>query len=80
MLIKLDMTNVFDKVKLSFLYSVLCSFGFSHAFINWIKACNDKPWIEPLVNGRPSNFFQATRGLRQGCPFSSFLYILMVII
>ena len=43
MLIKLNMANAFDKVKLSFLYSVLCSFGFFPAFINLIKACIDKP-------------------------------------
>ena len=77
MLIKLDMANDFDRVKLSFLYSILHSFGFSHAFINLIKDCIDKPWIAPLVNGRPTDFFQATRGLRQGCPLLSFLYILM---
>ena len=57
MLIKLDMANDFDRVNLSFLYSVLHSFGFSHAFINLIKACIDKPLIAPLVNGRPTNFF-----------------------
>ena len=77
MLIKLDMANAFDRVKFSFLFLVLHSFGFSPAFINLIKACIDKPWIAPLVNGKPTNFFQATRGLRQGCPLSPFLYIIM---
>ena len=38
----------------------------------------DNPWIAPLGNGRPEDFFQATRGIRQGCPLSPFLYILMV--
>ena len=76
MLIKLDMSN--DMVKLSFLYKVLNSFGFSYAFINLIKACTDKPWIAPLVNGRPTKIFQASMGLRQGCLLSSFLYIIMV--
>ena len=78
MLIKLDIVNAFDRVKLSSIYKVLRSFGFSSAFINLIKSCTDKPWIAPLVNGRPTNFFQATRGLRLGCPLSPFLYILMV--
>ena len=57
MLIKLDMANAFDRVMLSFLYKVLSSFGFNSTFINLIKFCTDKPWIAPLVNGRPSNFF-----------------------
>ena len=77
MLIKLDMANAFDRVKLSFLYQILNSFGFNFDFINMIKACTNKPWIAPLVNGRPAHFFQASQGLRQGYPLSPFLYILM---
>jgi hypothetical protein len=77
MLIKLDMCNAFDRVNRSFLYRVLSSFGFNQEFINLIKACLEKIWIAPLVNGRPANFFIATRGLRQGYPLSPFLYILM---
>jgi hypothetical protein len=42
-----------------------------------IKACIGESWIAPLVNGRPTNYFKATRGIRQGCPLSPFLYILM---
>jgi len=77
MLIKLDMENAFDRVNHSFLIKVLLSFGFSPHFVQLINACIDNPWISPLFNGRPSNFFQARRGIRQGCPLSPFLYILM---
>eukprot|EP00253_Pinus_taeda_P035614 PITA_35614 len=56
---------------------VLLSFGFSQHFVQLIKACIESPWISPLVNGRPTNFFQAQRGIRQGFPLSPFLYILM---
>ena len=77
MIIKLDMKNVFDRVKLSFLYQVLLTFGFSVEFVSLIKACTNRPQIAPLINGRPAEFFQDSRGLRQGCPLSPFLYILM---
>lgn len=77
MLIKLDMTNAFDQVKLSFLYKVILTFGFNPAFVNLIKACTDKPWIAPLVNDRPTSYFQASRGIRKGCLLSPFLYIIM---
>jgi len=77
MLIKLDMSNAFDWFKLSFIYKILLSFGFSAEFVNLIKACTYRPWITPLVNGRPTDFFQATRGLCQGCPLSPFLCILL---
>ena len=56
---------------------VLLSFRFNNNFVNLIKACITKPWIAPLVNGKPANYFQATRGIRQGYPLSPFLYILM---
>jgi hypothetical protein len=78
MMIKLDMENTFDRVNRSFLCRVLLSFGFSPQFVHIIKACIDKPWVAPLVNGRPTRFFQSQRGIRQGCPLSPFLYIIMV--
>jgi hypothetical protein len=77
MLIKLDMASAFDRVNRAFLYRVLSTFGFSSQFVQLIKACTDKPWIAPLVNGRPTSFFQTQRGIRQGCPLSPFLYIIM---
>eukprot|EP00253_Pinus_taeda_P024453 PITA_24453 len=77
MIVKLDMSNAFDRVNRSFLFRVLEAFGFCQDFINIIKACTDNVWIAPLVNGRPTEFFSASRGLRQGCPLSPFLYILL---
>eukprot|EP00253_Pinus_taeda_P023887 PITA_23887 len=77
MLVKLDMASAFDRVDRSFICKVLMAFGFSQQFINLINSCIGNPWIALLVNGRPTNFFQTQRGIKQGCPLSPSLYILM---
>jgi hypothetical protein len=76
MIIKLDLANAFDRVNHNFLYAVMKKFGFDETFVNWIRACIDSPWIAPMVNGRVTSFFKASRGLRQGCPLSPLLYAL----
>eukprot|EP00253_Pinus_taeda_P021304 PITA_21304 len=75
--LKLDLANAFDRVRHSFLFAVLKKMGFNSSFINTIAACISGPWISPLINGRPCEAFQSSRGLRQGCPLSPYLFILM---
>eukprot|EP00253_Pinus_taeda_P016655 PITA_16655 len=77
MIIKLDMANAFDRVNHHFLREVLRKLGISNNFISIIMECNSHPWTAPLINGRPSSYFRSSRGLRQGCPISPFLYIIM---
>jgi len=64
MAIKLDLANAFDQVNHRFLLNVMSKFGFGENFIKWIQACISEPWIAPLVNGRATDFFKASRGLR----------------
>eukprot|EP00253_Pinus_taeda_P033736 PITA_33736 len=77
MIINLDMANAFDRVDHSFLTTALKRFGISKNFISIINGCISNPWTAPLINGRPSNYFRSSRGLRQGCPLSPFLYIII---
>jgi hypothetical protein len=78
MLIKIVMANAFDQVRHSFLRSVLEKFGFNSTFIRWVGDCISGPWIAPLLNGRPTFFFKASRGLQWGCNLSPLVYIFMV--
>lgn len=78
MIIKLDMANAFDRVNHQFLAVVLRKFGISNKFINIIMECISNPWTTPPINGRPSRYFRSSRGLRQSCPLSPFLFIIMV--
>lgn len=64
MVIKLDMANAFDRVCHEFIFQVMKKFGFSNQIINWIAAYTGGSWIAPLINGRPSAFFQGNKGLR----------------
>eukprot|EP00253_Pinus_taeda_P018691 PITA_18691 len=75
--LKLDLANAFDRVRHSFLFAILKKMGFDSSFINTIAACISGPWISALINGRPCDAFQSSRGLRQGCPLSPYLFILM---
>ena len=77
MAIKVDMANAFDKVNHFFLFEIMHRMGFSANFIRWIKACISRPWIAPLVNGRPNGFFQGSQCLRQGFSLSPFLYLIV---
>eukprot|EP00253_Pinus_taeda_P019866 PITA_19866 len=77
MIIKLDMANAFDRVNQASLKAVMRKFGISELFISRVIECISDIWTAPLINGRPCSAFKSTRGLRQGCPLSPFLYIIM---
>ena len=46
--------------------------------MNWILGCISSTNFVVLVNGSPSSFFPATHGIRQGCPLSPLLFILVI--
>ena len=75
--IKLNPSKYFDRIRHVFIFHVMEIYGFPPNFIRWIKACISSPWIDQLDNDRPTTFFQAERGIFQGCLMSPFLYILV---
>ena len=46
--------------------------------VNWIMGCLLSTKFTVLVNGTPSKFFSASRGIRQGCPLSPLMFILVI--
>lgn len=73
----LDMAKVYDRVKWSFLRNILLTFGFIFDWVSWTMICVTSATFLVLLNGQPSNLFDAFRGLRHGDPLSPYLFIIM---
>jgi hypothetical protein len=78
LVMKLDLKQAFDCIDWEFLRLILHSAGFGDLFINWIMSCVSSSNFAVLINGEASSFFKSERGLRQGCPLSPYLFILIM--
>jgi hypothetical protein len=61
-----------------FLHLVLLQVGFDSQMTRWIMRCVTPPSFVFLINGEATEFFKRGRSLRQGCPFSPLLFILVM--
>ena len=57
---------------------ILIQIGMQLLVVKWIMACVTSAQFEVLVNGVPSIFFKSERGIRQGCPLSPLLFLLVI--
>jgi hypothetical protein len=78
LILKLDLKKAYDCVNWDFLRLILVQTGFSLSSTNWIMSCVVSSSFVVLINGETSPFFQSERGLRQGCPLSPLLFILVM--
>jgi len=75
--IKLDLSKAFDRVNWLYIRMLLIHLGFGLDFVNWIMACLISVSFSILLNESTTDFFQARRGIRQGCPLSPLLFLLV---
>ena len=75
----IDFEKAYDHIEWPFLYKTLELFGFDENLIKWVKILYSDITSCVTNNGWKSDFFQLTRGVRQGCPLSSYLFILLSI-
>ena len=67
LIMMIDIHQAYDSIDWSFIRLTLLRVGLSMSSIRWIMACISSIRFVVLVNGLPSNFLMAKRGLRQGC-------------
>ena len=74
--LKIDISKAFDSVQWSFVLGSLRALGFPEKYIHWIELCITSPSFSVQVNGDLAGYFQSSRGLRQGCSLSPYLFVL----
>ena len=75
--LSVDQEKAFDRVDWDFMRATLRHMGFSPSFIGWVNLFYSGVQSAVNVNGHISDFFALSSGVRQGCPLSPLLYVLV---
>ena len=74
----LDQEKAFDRVNHKFLFRVMETFGIGENFVGWVRRIYSNATSVLGINGFFSEKIPLQRGVRQGCPLSALLYVLVL--
>ena len=73
MIISIDVEKAFNKIQHLFMIKTVSKVGIEGAFLNMIKAINERPTANIILNGQKLKFFPLSSGTRWGCLLSPLL-------
>ena len=76
-ILSLGQEKAFDRADWDFMLSTLSAMGFGPSFISWVDLFYFRVQSAVNVNGYLSPFFSLSRGVRQGCPLSPLLCVVV---
>ena len=76
-LVSLDFRKAFDSLEWSFLMKALDIFNFGTSIKRWISTFYTNTESAAINNGFMTNWFKPSRGVRQECPLSPYLFMLL---
>lgn len=76
MAIKIDLEKAYDRLEWDFIRNALKLFKFPEHLSSIILSCISSSSVSVLYNGGALDPFHPSRGIRQGDPFSLYLFIL----
>jgi len=75
-IITIDFEKAFDSINWNFIKQSLKLYNFGVNFCKWVEILYNNITSTVLNNGETSDWFKPTRGIRQGCPLSAYLFII----
>ena len=73
-----DWQKALDKIGHDWLLRALKSYGLSDGMLSMIQKVNENPSFYVEVEGARSTWKKQRRGIRQGCPLSSYIFIMVL--
>jgi len=78
MVMKVVLSEAYNRTNWLYLRLIIIYIGFCVQMVKWIIGCLSFVSFAVLINGSASEIFRPTRGLRQGCPMSPLLFLIIV--
>lgn len=76
--LKVDIMKAYDNVRWDLLWDILKSMNFHPKMIKWIQSCVTTTNYFLSINGEPTGYIKGRKGLRQGDPLSSYLFVIVM--